>query len=53
MYLINPELIKDTYCKTLFSNTSFRKSWTYNGVFTMNVGAWDATGAIRCIKVKK
>lgn len=54
MYLVDKEKIKDTYCRTEFSNTDFRKSWTYNGsVFTMDVSKWNATGSVRCIKVQK
>lgn len=54
MYLVDKGKIKDTYCRTKFSNTDFRKSWTYNGsIFTMNVSSWTATGSVRCIKVQK
>ena len=54
MFLVDKEKIKNTYCRTKFSNPDFRKSWTYNGgVFTMDVSKWDATGSIRCIKVLK
>ena len=54
MFLVDKEKIKNTYCRTKFSNPDFRKSWTYSGgVFTMDVSKWDATGSIRCIKVLK
>ena len=54
MYLVDKDKIKNTYCRTIFSNTNFRKSWTYNGsIFTMNVSSWTATGSVRCIKVQK
>lgn len=54
MYLVDKTKIKDTYCRTKFSNPDFRKSWTYNGsIFTMNVSSWTATGSVRCIKVQK
>ena len=54
MYLVDKDKITNTYCRTIFSNTNFRKSWTYNGqIFTMNVGSWNATGSVRCIKVQK
>ena len=54
MYLVDKDKIKNTYCRTIFSNTNFRKSWTYNGsIFTMNVNSWTATGSVRCIKVQK
>lgn len=53
MYLVNKSWISDTYCRTIFSNTSFRKSWTYNGNFSMDVSKWNATGSVRCIKVLK
>lgn len=54
MYLVAKDKIKNTYCRTIFSNTNFRKSWTYDGsIFTMNVSSWTATGSVRCIKVQK
>lgn len=54
MYLVDKPKIKDTYCRTKFSNPDFRKSWTYDGsIFTMNVSSWTATGSVRCIKVEK
>ena len=53
MVLINPSLVSGTYCRTLFSNTNFRKSWTYSSVFTMKEGVWNTKGSIRCIKVTK
>lgn len=54
MYLVAKDKIKNTYCRTIFSNTNFRKSWTYDGsIFTMNVSNWTATGSVRCIKVQK
>ncbi len=53
MVLIDPSLVKNTYCRTLFSNTNFRKSWTYNGVFTMADYYWGTSGSVRCIKVTK
>ena len=59
MYLINPDLIKNTYCRTVFSNESFRISWTYTNVFTM-ADNWDQypnsynqSNGVRCIKVLK
>ncbi len=52
MVLIDPSLVKDTYCRTLFSNTDFRKSWTYTTVFTMR-NSWSTQGSVRCIKVTK
>lgn len=53
MYLVDKKTITNTYCRTIFSNTSFRKSWTYNGNFSMDVNTWNATGSVRCIKVQK
>lgn len=55
MYLINPSLINYTYCRTKFSNTAFRYSWTYTTVFTMGQeGQADyLSGKVRCIKVLK
>lgn len=54
MYLIDPNLINMTYCRTKFSNLNFRKSWTYTSVFTMATNWNDkAYGKVRCIKVLK
>lgn len=53
MVLIDPTLVSGTYCRTLFSNTNFRKSWTYSSVFTMKEGVWNTKGSVRCIKVTK
>ena len=54
MYLVDKTKITDTYCRTKFSNTDFRKSWTYNGsIFTMDVNKWNTTGSVRCIKAQK
>ena len=54
MYLIDPSLIYYTYCRTKFSNTNFRKSWTYTDVFTMATDWSDySKGKVRCIKVLK
>lgn len=54
MYLIDPNLINNTYCRTKFSYLNFRKSWTYNGNFTMATD-WSeySSGKVRCIKVLK
>lgn len=43
MYLIDPSLINETYCRTKFSNLNFRKSWTYTTVFTM-ASKWENRG---------
>lgn len=54
MYLIDPNLINMTYCRTKFSNLNFKKSWTYTSVFTMATNWSDkAYGKVRCIKVLK
>lgn len=54
MYLVDKNKIKNTYCRTKFSNPDFRKSWTYDGsIFKMNVSSWTATGSVRCIEVQK
>lgn len=54
MFLVDKDKITNTYCRTIFSNTNFRKSWTYsNKIFTMDVNKWNATGSVRCIKVQK
>lgn len=52
MYLVDKEKIQDTYCRTKFSNTAFRKSWTYAGTFNMDE-KWSTIGSVRCIKVQK
>lgn len=54
MFLVDKDKITNTYCRTIFSNTNFRKSWTYNAnMFTMDVNKWNATGSVRCIKAQK
>lgn len=54
MFLVDKDKITNTYCRTIFSNTNFRKSWTYNSnIFTMDVNKWNATGSVRCIKAQK
>lgn len=53
MYLVDKNLVNGTYCRTIFSNPTFRKSWTYNGNFSMDVSKWNTTGSVRCIKVQK
>lgn len=54
MFLVDKDKITNTYCRTIFSNTDFRKSWTYNSnIFTMDVNKWNATGSVRCIKAQK
>lgn len=54
MFLVDKDKITNTYCRTIFSNTNFRKSWTYsNKIFTMDVNKWNATGSVRCIKAQK
>lgn len=53
MYLVDKNLVNGTYCRTIFSNPTFRKSWTYNGNFSMDVSKWNAIGSVRCIKVQK
>lgn len=52
MVLIDNSKVKNTYCRTKFSNMEFRKSWTYTTVFTMS-DHWNTVGSVRCIKVKK
>lgn len=54
MFLVDKDKITNTYCRTILSNTNFRKSWTYSSnIFTMDVNKWNATGSVRCIKVQK
>lgn len=52
MYIIKPALITGTFCRTKFSNMSFRRSWTHEGNYTMNYH-WNSKGSIRCISVTK
>ena len=54
IFLVDKDKITNTYCRTIFSNTNFRKSWTYSSnIFTMDVNKWNATGSVRCIKAQK
>ena len=54
MFLVDKDKITNTYCRTIFSNTNFRKSWTYSSnIFTMDGNKWNATGSVRCIKAQK
>lgn len=52
MYLLG---FKDwnSWCRTEFSNFEFRKSWTYDGNYSMNLAKWTEPGTVRCIKVVK
>lgn len=43
--------IRDTFCRTKFSNTNFRYSWTYTTSLTMKEGV--TNGYVRCISVEK
>lgn len=52
MYFINTDYVYKNLCRTHYSDTDFRKSWTYTNVFTMG-GLNGNSGNIRCIKVKK
>lgn len=54
MYQVSTDenYINGTYCRTKFSNTDFRKSWTFAGVYTMSEH-WNEPGSIRCISVTK
>jgi hypothetical protein len=52
MYFINTNNVYKNLSRTHYSDTNFRKSWTYTSVFTMN-GTDGNSGNIRCIKVKK
>ena len=52
MTMVAPNDVRNTACRTQFSNMSFRQSWTYNenNIVTMSLsGVW----GVRCIKVQK
>lgn len=52
MTMVAPNDVRNTACRTQFSNMSFRQSWTYNSnnIVTMSLsGVW----GVRCIKVQK
>lgn len=51
LVLSNMDEIRGTFCRTKFSNTNFRYSWTYSSVFTMKEDVSD--GYVRCISVDK
>ena len=44
--------VKNTACRTQFSNMSFRQSWTYNSSNIVTMSLSDVSG-VRCIKVQK
>lgn len=53
MFLIDPNKLYNTWCRTKFSNFDFRKSWTYDNNYTMDTARWGTKGSVRCIKVVK
>lgn len=52
MTMVAPDDVRNTACRTQFSNMNFRKSWTYN---SSNIVTMSLTGVsgVRCIKVLK
>ncbi len=52
MTMVAPDDVRNTACRTKFSNMNFRKSWTYN---SSNIVTMDLSGVsgVRCIKVLK
>lgn len=57
MFLSDPSLITDAFCRTKFSNPNYSYSWYYDalGVFRMETAtkAKEKSGSVRCIKVLK
>lgn len=52
MTMVAPDDVRNTACRTQFSNMSFRQSWTYNSsnIVTMSLSG---VKGVRCIKVQK
>ena len=52
MTMVAPDDVRNTACRTQFSNMNFRKSWTYNSsnIVTMSLSG---VSGVRCIKVLK
>lgn len=52
MTMVAPNDVRNTACRTQFSNMNFRQSWTYNSsnIVTMSL---DGVSGVRCIKVQK
>lgn len=52
MTMVAPDDVRNTACRTQFSNMNFRKSWTYNSsnIVTMSLAG---VSGVRCIKVLK
>ena len=52
MTMVAPDDVRNTACRTKFSNMSFRQSWTYNSSNIVTMSLSDVSG-VRCIKVQK
>lgn len=52
MTMVAPDDVRNTACRTQFSNMNFRQSWTYNisNIVTMSLSG---VSGVRCIKVLK
>lgn len=52
MTMVAPDDVRNTACRTQFSNMNFRQSWTYNSsnIVTMSLSG---VSGVRCIKVLK
>lgn len=52
MTMVAPDAVRNTACRTQFSNMNFRQSWTYNSsnIVTMSLSG---VSGVRCIKVSK
>lgn len=52
MTMVAPDDVRNTACRTQFSNMNFRQSWTYNSSNIVTMSLSDVWG-VRCIKVLK
>ena len=52
MTMVAPDDVRNTACRTQFSNMNFRQSWTYNSSNIVTMSLSDVSG-VRCIKVLK
>lgn len=52
MTMVAPDDVRNTACRTQFSNMNFRKSWTYNSSNIVSMSL-DGVSGVRCIKVLK
>ena len=52
MTMVAPDDVRNTACRTQFSNMNFRQSWTYNSSNIVTMSLYGVSG-VRCIKVLK